>query len=82
MLSQFEKAGSAHATAHAKLTSRRVGFAHEEQVEVHPEERRDDAERQGPRVQHRNRRVLVVNSPGGETMRGRMSFKLAPCAAT
>ena len=74
MLSQFEKACFARAAAAAELTCCRVGFAHEEQVEVHPEERRDDPERQGPCVQHRNRRVFLVKAPGGETMRGCMSL--------
>lgn len=60
-LSQFEKARKVHAVGGAYLRlQRRAGFAHQEQVEVRPEERRDDAEREGPRLQLRNRRLLLV----------------------
>ena len=80
MLSQFEKACFVRAAAAAELTCCRVGFAHEEQVEVHPEERRDDPQRQGPCVQHRNRRVFLVKPLGNETMRAHELYKVTGAA--
>jgi len=80
VLSQFEKACFVRAAAAAELTCCRVGFAHEEQVEVHPEERRDDPQRQGPCVQHRNRRVFLVKPLGNETMRAHELYKVTGAA--
>ena len=69
VLSQFEKARCPRGPALSTLTRRRAGVAHQEQVEVPPQERHDDAERQGPGFQLRNLLLHLVMRPDIAAMR-------------